>query len=207
MDRALLLTAISILAAAFIAASVFAYYPLKLVVQPVTPPITFVPGTNANKSDLGSTDLGSSNTITVSLGKNSTSAEITIHPTYHTTYYKNVMMIVNNDTKAYNVSLVVDTVSNNLPPGSKVYMIVFSSGASRSLSASYPEPGLPSSYVRVINLTNIRTRTSKWIQWLDANSIWEIDFMVYIPEGASLTDASATFGMHLVYSPSEETPP
>ncbi len=203
MDRALLLTAISILAAAFIAASVFAYYPLKLVVQPVTPPITFAPGSNAGKDD-----LRSSNTITVSISTDGTSAEITIHPTYHTTYYKNVTVIENNDNKRYNVSLVVETVSNsnNLPPGSKVYMIVFSRGASRDLLATYPEPGLPSD-VNKIELTVASTNSPISIGSLAGGGVWEIDFMVYIPEGASLTGASATFNMHLVYSPSEETPP
>ncbi|MEM0026676.1 MAG: hypothetical protein QXD38_01925 [Ignisphaera sp.] len=36
---------------------------------------------------------------------------------------------------------------------------------------------------------------------------WEIDFLVYIPEGTKITGTSATFSMHIVYTPSDETPP
>ncbi|MEM0026677.1 MAG: hypothetical protein QXT53_02590 [Ignisphaera sp.] len=101
------------MAAAFIAASVFAYYPLQLTVQPVSPPLVFAAGTNANQPDLGA------NTISVTVEQNSTSATITIHPTYHTTYYKDVIRISNTDTRVYNVWLVLDQVTNTLPTGPK----------------------------------------------------------------------------------------
>jgi len=84
----------------FVAASVFAYYPLSIMVSPTTPPVTFAAGNNA-----GSNYLGPGNTITVSLGSNSTSASVTIHTTYQKTYYKDVLRITNSDSKAYNIYL------------------------------------------------------------------------------------------------------
>lgn len=202
MNKNLLLVTTILLAVAFIAASVFAYYPLQLAVQPTAPPIVFAAGTNANQPD-----LGSGNTISVTVGQNSTSATITIHPTYHTTYYKNVTIIKNTDNKAYNVWLVLDQVANTLPSGSKVYLVVYSKGATRDLSAGYPEPGAPSGAVKVIDLTATGTNSPVSIGSLASGSTWEIDFMVYIPEGASIRSASATFSMHIAYTAGSETPP
>ncbi|MEL9941181.1 MAG: hypothetical protein QXG81_02980 [Ignisphaera sp.] len=206
MNKNLLLVTTILLAAAFIAASVFAYYPLQLTVQPTAPPVAFAAGTNANQLD-----LGSGNTISVSVGQNSTSATIAIHPTYHTTYYKNVTIIKNTDNKAYNVWLVLDQVANTLPSGSKVYLVVYNKGASRDLGTGYPEPGTPQeggNVIRVIELTAQNTNSPIQIGQLNGNGgTWEIDFLVYIPEGASIRGASATFSMHIVYTPGGEMPP
>ena len=83
MEKRIITLTLTLLVAAFATASVFTYYPFKLLVKPVSPPIIFEPGSNANQPD-----LGSDNNIQVDLGGNNTSVEITIHPTYRTTYYK-----------------------------------------------------------------------------------------------------------------------
>ncbi len=201
-DREPLLTTIAILAAAFIAATVFAYYPFQLIVQPVQPPIYFDRGSNANQPD-----LGSGKTIDVELGASGSSAEVIIHPTYQITYYKNVIMIINTDNKVYNVYLVLNNVNNNLPPDSSVWLIVYSSGETRAIKL-YPQPAPPdnAAVVKVIELNTLGTNTLE-IGSLGAGSKWEIDFMVYIPEDTSITGASATFSMYIVYTPSGETPP
>ena len=204
MDKTIVIATIGLMILALVAASIFAYYPLQLQIQPVAPPIVFALGSNA-----GQPDLGSSNTITVTLGTNNTSVNITIHPTYHTTYYKNVTLIKNTDSRAYNVFLVLDDVTNDLPANSTVYLIVYSSGATRSLGTGYPEPQVPSGYVAFVNLTAISTGSRVSIGSLSSGSTWEIDFMVFIPEGTRLTGASATFKMHIAYTPGpgSETPP
>lgn len=200
MEKKIITPALTLLLVAFIAASVFAYYPFQLLIQPTSPPVIFEKGKNADQSD-----LGNSKTIGVSLGANKTSVTVTIHPTYRTTYYKNVTLLINSDGKAHNVYLILDSRNSTLPSGSKVWFIVFSKGATRDLPANYPEPGTPSGAVKVIELTNTNTNDPVNIGSLSSNGIWEIDFMVYIPEGYVM--GSATFSMHIAYTPSTETPP
>lgn len=201
MERKITILVLTLLATSFIAASVFAYYPLRLTVQPVQPPIMLLRGSNAGESDLGSEP------IQVELGQNQTSVSIIIHPTYQTTYYKNITLISNIDNKAYNIHLILVSKSNNLPPGSKVWLIVYSKDTARDLPATYPQPGTPSGAIKVIELTNINTNNPQHIGSLNGNSMWEIDFMVYIPEGTSIDNIKETFQMHIAYTPSNETPP
>ena len=186
-----LLTAIA-LSIAF--AAVFSYYPVSITISPVSPPVYFATGENA-----GQDDLWANNKITVSVGSNRTSVSITIHPTYQVTYYKNVTLIVNNDTKAYNISLRVASVAS-LPSGASAVVYVYSKNASRSLSG-YPKP-TPSGYVKNVSLTSTGTT---WIGYLSRGSAYEIDIYVYIPEGTSPSSISA--GLLLIASPSSESPP
>lgn len=203
MDKTIVIATVGLAILAFVVASVFAYYPFQLQVQPVEPLVIFEYGSNANQSD-----LGAGNTIAVTLGDNKTSVTITIHPTYHTTYYKNVTRIVNSDNKLHNVYLIIDSISNNLPGGSQVWLIVYSSGDSRDLPVGYPEPQPPTTgRVNVIELTATPTNSPTQIGSLASGGIWEIDFMVYIPEGTDITGTGATFQMHIAYTPSGETPP
>jgi len=198
-----LLTAI-MLSIAF--ASVFSYYPAQVSVAPTSPPVYFALGKNA-----GSSDLGSGNTITLTLGKNGSSGSITIHPTYQVTYYKNVTVIVNSDTKAYNVYIRV-TSPITLPTGSgsaigtsptsgmaKLY--IYSKGASRSLTG-FPTPAPSGSYITV-DLTTTGTTS---VGSLSGGGVYEIDIYIYIPEGASLP-SSLTASIMLIATPSSETPP
>jgi hypothetical protein len=199
-----LLTAV-MLSTAF--ASVFSYYPAQVSVAPTSPPVYFALGKNA-----GSSDLGSGNTITLTLGKNGSSGSITIHPTYQVTYYKNVTVIVNSDTKAYNVYIRV-TSSITLPTGSgsaigtsptsgmaKLY--IYSKGASRSLTG-FPTPAPSGSYIAVVDLTTTGTTS---VGSLSGGGVYEIDIYIYIPEGASLP-SSLTASIMLIATPSSETPP
>jgi hypothetical protein len=187
-----LLTAIA-LSIAF--AAVFSYYPVSITISPVSPPVYFEEGENANQDD-----LGAGNTIAVTVGSSSTSVSITIHPTYQVTYYKNVTLIVNSDTsKAYNISLRVATAAS-LPSGASAVVYVYSKGASRSLSG-YPKP-TPSGYVKSVDLTSTGTT---WIGYLSGGSAYEIDIYVYIPEGTS--PSSTTAELLLIASPSSESPP
>jgi hypothetical protein len=200
-----LLTAV-MLSTAF--ASVFSYYPAQVSVAPTSPPVYFALGKNA-----GSSDLGSDNTINLTLGKNGSSGSITIHPTYQVTYYKNVTVIVNSDTKAYNVYIRV-TSPITLPTGSgsaistsptsgmaKLY--IYSKNASRSLTG-FPTPAPSGSYIAVVNLTTTGTTS---VGSLNAGSAYEIDIYIYIPEGASLPSSPLTASIMLIATPSSETPP
>ncbi len=176
-----------LMAMVFVAASVFAYYPLNITVSPTTPPVTFATGSNSNQND-----LGPGNTITVTLGSNYASASVTIHPTYQTTYYKDVLNITNSDSKAYNVYIRVDTAITSFPSGSTIQLKIYASNAIR--------PGTP---IATVPLTSPGTVS---IGSLGGGTYWEVDVEVYIPEGTTLP-SSATANLHLIYTPSNETPP
>jgi hypothetical protein len=176
-----------LMAMVFVAASVFAYYPLSITVSPVEPPVKFVAGNNSNQ-----TDLGPGNTITVILGSNNASASVIIHPTYQKTYYKDVLNITNvDDSKAYNVYIRVNTTITGLA-GSTISLKIYDSGASR--------PGTP---IATVDLTSTGTVS---IGSLSGGGTWEVDVEVYIPEGSPLPSA-ATANLQLIYTPSSEKPP
>ncbi|MCC6009918.1 MAG: hypothetical protein LM588_02855 [Fervidicoccaceae archaeon] len=171
-----------LMAMVFVAASVFAYYPLSITVSPTTPPVTFATGSNSNQND-----LGPGNTITVSLGSNSASASVTVHPTYQKTYYKDVLRITNSDSKTYNVYIRVDTAIASFPAGSTILLKIYDSGTP----------------IATVPLTSTGTVS---IGSLSGGGAWEVDVEVYIPEGSSLP-SSATANLQLIYTPSSETPP
>ena len=185
--NALLPLVVWLMALAFVAAGVFVYYPLSVTVSPVEPPIVFGSGSNANKPD-----LGGSNTITVHLGPKNTSVAITIHPTYNITYFKNVTIISNTDSKAYNVYLRVVQAITGFPSGSVIELRIYEKGAGR--------PGQP---IGTVNLSSTGTTS---IGELSSGGTWEVDVKVHIPEGSSLP-SSATAYLELIYTPSSETPP
>jgi hypothetical protein len=190
-------------------ASVFVYYPMAVTLQPVQPPVYFAAGTNSNQSDLGGSGTPyTSNNISVSIGSNATSLTITVHPTYQVTYYKNVSIVYNNDGKSYKVCFrVVNTNLSSLPPGSKVYLYIYSQNGTRSLS-NYPTP-TPSGYLAQIDLTS--TGTTCVPTTLDSNKLYEIDLYIYIPEGNNVGMTSGTTytaNLLLIYTPqTSETPP
>jgi len=195
-----LLTAV-MLSTAF--ASVFSYYPAQVSVAPILPPVYFALGKNA-----GSSDLGSGNTIAVSLGSNRVSAAITVHPTYQVTYYKNVTLIVNNEPidsgKAYEIHIRVVTPISDLPSGSIAKLYIYNKNAPRSLTGLPTPAPLSGSYIKVVNLTTTGTTD---VGSLNAGSAYEIDIYIYIPEGASLPSSSLTASIMLIATPSSETPP
>ena len=192
--------------ASIVFASVFVYYPATITVSPVKPPVVFIAGSNANGTDL----LG--NTITVNIGQNSTSLSVTIHPTYQLTYYKNVTIIKNVDSRVYYVYLRVQTPvqigDTGLPQGSQLILYIYqhSMGASRSLSGNFPPTPTSGSYAASLSLTTtgqtdpITLSSGDWL---------ELDVYVSIPEGNPLP-SPVTAQLLLVYTPytpSTETPP
>ena len=193
--------------ASIVFASVFVYYPASITVSPVSPPVVFAAGSNANQPDLGSSN-GAGNTITVSTGSNGAKLDVTIHPTYQVTYYKNITIINNIDTKTYYVYLRVQTPvqigATGLPSGSKLILYIYNANAGRSLSG-YPQP-TPSGYVASLDLTTSGSTTSQIT--LSSESWLELDVYVYIPEGTTLPSSPVTAQLLLVYTPSStETPP
>ncbi|MGC9069126.1 MAG: hypothetical protein ACP5IZ_09165 [Thermoprotei archaeon] len=177
-------------------ASAFQYYPTYITLSPVAPPVTFDNGKNANQPDLGPT-----NTITVTLGANKTSLSITIHPTYQTAYYKNTTIIINTDTKAYNIYMRVTTPAT-LPAGSSATIYVYNKGATRTLTG-FPTPAPSGEYIATVSLLTTGTTL---IGSLSASGVYEIDIYTVIPEGVTLP-AQTTANVLLIYTPSGETPP
>ena len=192
----LALAATIILSIAF--SSVFVYYPITAIIQPVQPPVKLDYGNNANVNDLGSTS-GQSNKIEVKIGTNNANATITIHPTYEASYYENVIIIRNtDDSKSYSVTLKVYVAVSGLPSGSKVLLYLFSQGAARSLSG-WPSSNLaPSGSLAVLDLTQTTTATVT----LNGGSIVEVDILVYIPEGSTMPTSTVTANIYLSYTPS-----
>jgi len=189
-------------------ASVFVYYPMAVTLQPVQPPVYFATGTNSDQDD-----LGSGNKISVSIGSNAMSLNITVHPTYQTAVYKSVAKIVNSDSKAYNVYIYVRWTNISItanPLGSTFstqnsqsnITICFVS-SSRSTSG-FPTPGYTVDYKCV----SLQSTGLTYIGSLSAGGSWDIDLYVYIPEGAyGITSTTYTALIHLIYTPSSETPP
>ena len=189
-------------------ASVFVYYPMAVTLQPVQPPVYFDAGSNSNKSDLW---YGQNTAISVLIGSNATSLNITVHPTYQTTVYKNVSRIVNRDSKAYNVSIYVRTSIESITGTGSTFstqksqsniMICFVN-SSRSTS-DFPTPG----YTVDVKCVSLQSTGLTNIGLLDGGKSWEIDLYVYIPEGANI-DGLTTYTalIHLIYTPSSESPP
>ncbi|MEM2471493.1 MAG: hypothetical protein QXI64_00705 [Sulfolobales archaeon] len=176
-------------------ANVFVYMPIGVSIQPVSPPVKFDLGSGAGKPD-----LGPGNTITVNFDASNTSLDITIHPTFRVSYYKNLSIVINTDTKAYYLYFRVETPAS-LPAGSVAKLCVYPAGAVRSLSG-WPDPDVPSS-VTCISLTS--TGTSSPLT-LSAGGKVEIDVYVRIPPAASVP-SSTTAQLHLIYTPTAETPP
>jgi hypothetical protein len=172
-------------------AGVLTYYPVTAQFAPVSPPVIFKLGSNANQPD-----LQSPNTIGVSIGANKTSLSLTVHPTYQTVYYKNISVIYNNDAKAYNMAIKVDTPISGLPSGSAAKAYIYAGGATRTLSG-FPTP-TPSGYVAVVDLT---TSGITSIGSLGSASRYEIDIYTYIPENTALPSSPTTANLYLVYSP------
>jgi len=141
----------------------------------------------------------------VSLGASGASADITIHPTFQTTYYKNITLIKNwepSSGKAYNVYIRVVTRAS-LPAGSQAVVYIYSQGATRSLTG-FPNPA-PDSGTYVASVSLLSTGTTS-IGSLNAGSAWEVDVLVYIPE-SSTVPSPTTAQIQLIYTPSGEEPP
>ncbi len=178
---------------AFAYAHVMSYYPVNVTLVPSAPKVIFAPGSNAGQTDINGDTIG------VTVGPNGANLTLTLHPTYETTYYENITIIENTDTTtSYNVNITVSQALS-LPAGSKAYLIIYDKGAARSLTG-WPIP-LPANgtYVAMIDLTQTTT-TPINIGTLSAGGVWEVDLLVYIPEGTTPTTTTAE--LYLVASPS-----
>lgn len=166
---------------AVVNASVFTYYPLGISLTPVSPPVIFVEGSNAGEPDLYHGQQG--NSIVVSIGVNGVSAEIELHPTYQTTYYHDVLRIVNQDLDAYYVWVYVKEGVGGLPEGSEAYLV------------------MGGEFVDLLS-----TGLSRYVT-LNGEDSLRIDLKFYIPEGSELPESSS-ITIELIYSPqSVATPP
>ncbi len=194
---AVTIIAVASLALAIAYAHVMTYYPTSVTVSPTAPEVGFAPGSNAGGADIGVTN-GNSNTITVTIGQNATSLELTVHPTYQTTYYQNITLIENNSTlKSYSVSIEVASPLS-LPSGSKAYLIIYSKGATRSLSGwPIPTP-TTGTYIAEVDLTSTGTTA---IGTISSGGVWEVDLLIYIPEGVTLP-SQQTAELYLIATPS-----
>ena len=174
------------LALAVVNASVFTYYPVSITLAPQKPPLIFESGSNTGKPDL----FGQ--TITASIGDASTSLALTVHPTYQTTYYKDIARIKNQDSSnSYYVAIKVNTLFTG---PSEAKLLIYSG----------------STNVAVVDL--LTTGTTTWLGPISAGSEWSIDLKITIPETGSSSSAPSisqpTESVQLIYSPQNtETPP
>jgi len=184
------------LAVTAVFASVFVYYPLNISLTPSKPAVYFVAGSNAGKPDvMYGTD---SNTISVSVDSAGAQASITVHPTYQTTYYKDVLEITNQDSQAYYVWLNITNplldIYGNL---TSAKLIVFDASSGNSITS--------------IDLS--QTGPVK-VGQISGGATWRIDLEFKITgygsngspsQAPTLSDTSAS--LNLIYSPSNENPP
>jgi len=181
------------LAATAVFASVFVYYPLNISLTPSKPAVYFIAGSNAGQNDIM---YGTGNKIIVSVDSAGAFAQITVHPTYQTTYYKDVLEITNQDNQAYYVWLNVTnpiTVGGNLT--SAVLYVIDDVGNQHSVD---------------LHLTTGPVLVGQ----ISGGKTWRIDLEFQITgygnngspsQAPILSDYSAS--LNLIYSPSNENPP
>ncbi|MGQ9479624.1 MAG: hypothetical protein ACUVQ0_06415, partial [Thermoproteota archaeon] len=163
------LTILLALAVSVVNAAVFVYYPISITAQWGPRPVHFSSGTNA-----GGKDLGSGNTITVSLDDGDTSASITVHPSGRgTTRYKDVLRIVNDDTQAYYIGFTVDTAFRDTAI-SQAELIVRTTGGA---------------LIGTVDLTSTGTTWTPWT--LGASSQLRVDLRFTISSGSSGSDSAS----------------
>ncbi len=179
--------AIALLAIAAVAsvafASVFVLYGGSVTAYFQKPPVVWGAGDNSNATDLGG------QTITVLVGPNSTQLQVTLHPTYEYTYYKNITIIKNNDaTNGYYIAVRVTSPANvTRIAGASVKLILYNATSTE-----------------VIDLTT--SGVTPWY-YLPAGSHVSVDVQYYLPSGVALPK-SVVFQIQLIYSPSNtESPP
>jgi len=187
-------------------ASVFVYYPMEVKLQPVSQPVYFYYGSNSNQND-----LGNGNTISVSKGSEGGSLIVKVHPTYQTAVYKSVAKIVNDDSRAYNVYVYVRTSITPITGTGSAFTGQSASSdikicfvSSTRSTSDFPTPD----YTVNVRCVSLQSTDLTYIGSLGAGGRWDIDLYVYIPEGASgITSTTYTAQIHLIYTPSGETPP
>ena len=176
-----LLLAISIASTA-VFASVFVYYPVSIAATPQAPPIIFSSGSNSNANDLRGQQ------ITVSISQANTSLSITVHPTYQTTYYKNITVINNTDTSnPYYIAFRVNSAATDTNLESANLIIKDSSG----------------NQVATIDLKS--STTSNWSQ-IPKGAHYSVDLQIIYSAGSNDEynqdpGRGFTASLQLIYSP------
>jgi hypothetical protein len=172
-------------------AALFVYYDASILAYGQMPPVVFAPGKNANGNDLWGTTIG------VTIDSTNTTLTITVHPTYQTNFYRNITLIVNQDTaNSYYLAFNIITPFTN--PKIRQAMLFI-----RSLDGS-------TTYATIDLLT---TGVQGWPITLAGNQKLRIDLLIKILPGAGDTFNNAPFAsdtcvLQLVYSPQNaETPP
>jgi hypothetical protein len=178
---AALLLPLILLAIAY--SGVFVHYPVSVSTSPVSPPVIFLPGSNANAQD-----IRGNNIIEVAISPQNTSLSITVHPTFQNNYYRNVSLIANIDIKAYNVTIRVTTPLSGYPPGSMARLLIFDSPSDGNQLASVDLLGTGDTFISQIS----------------AGGIWRIDLFIVIPEPTLPQNSTAK--LLLIYSPTSEAP-
>ena len=171
-------------------AHVITFFPIVAQVSPTAPKVVFGYGSNSNQPDVDSN-------ITVNIYQG-TRLELAIHPTYETTYYENISVINNTDTKAWTVTLKVVQPLTNLPTDARAYLYIYDSGATRTFDYSNFAEGLvlPTGYLYQLDLT----QTSSLTFTINPGTVYEIDVLVYIPDNETLP-SSGTAVVSLEASP------
>jgi len=171
------------LAATAVFASVFVYYPVTIQASPVAPPVIFSLGSNANQRDLGS------NTIAVTISQANTSLSVIVHPTYQTTYYKNITVITNTDSSnSYYIAFKVNTAASD---------------SSNTLqSANLIVKDSSGNTVQTVDL--MHTGTSSWIT-LGTGGKYTLDLSITYSAGSNASPTSPpgsgfTASIQLIYS-------
>ena len=193
MDRRLIILLVAALALAVVNAAAFAYYDVSLSLAPTAPPVYFAEGDNANEPDLGGGGTPyTSNVIEVAIGDASTSLSITVHPTYRRVYYHNVSLIINQDGKAYNLWLRVETPLDEGKIQSATLYVKDSSGTTQLT-------------------VNLKATGTTGPAQIPAGGKWYVDVEIQIDATGGSYDtppfASDSASLELIYSPSSESPP
>ncbi|MEM3924377.1 MAG: hypothetical protein QXZ48_08855 [Zestosphaera sp.] len=163
-------------------ASVFVYYPVTLKISPQQPPVVFREGTNAGQPDLWG------KTITVNIGNEGTSLEITVHPTLQRNYYYNLTEIVSQDSSnTYYIKFRVTKAINDVRVNT-AYLII------SNTSAQYQ-----------IDLKTTELQPNNWIS-LQAGGKLRVDLYLEL-SGYSGGDISASVDLIITTTDTTETPP
>lgn len=178
------------LAATAVFASVFVYYPLNISLTPSKPAVYFVAGSNAGQNDIM---YGTGNNIAVNVDSAGAQASITVHPTYQTTYYKDVLEITNQDSQAYYVWLnVTDPLLDTYGNLTSAKLIVFDASSGNSITS-----------------IDLSQTGPVLVGQISGGTTWTIDLEFQITgygnngspsQAPTLSDTSAS--LNLIYSPS-----
>ena len=164
-------------------AGVIVSYPINGTVNYVSPTIVFAGGSNANQTGLGG------NTISVVIGPNNASATFSIHITYQTVEYHDILVIKNTDT--LNAYWVGFSSTNDLP--AQVYnatlLITDDTGT------------------KVASYDLLAGGWSGWLFQLPAGARYHVKLIFKMSEGQPLPTTAASISLKLYWSNSNaETP-